>query len=155
MVTKIYKSTLSVVCDFHFPRIFCFLNPSRLACSDNIKVSRRISKYTRKIMVAVLNPFLSTFCIMVSARIRLLKPVSRALEATSFCSCGFVKFCFHFSHKLTRVWHVKRIRIHIPLLNRFAVSCAVCLQRALTVIKEWLLLPFLLKKKFIKLYFCT
>ena len=37
--------------------------------------------------------------------------------------------------------------MHIPLLNCFAVSCAVCLQRALTVIKVCLLPPFLLKKK--------
>ena len=51
--------------------------------------------------------------------------------------------------------HVKRIRMRIPLPNRFAVSCAACLQRALTVIKVCLLLPFLLKKKFIKLHCCT
>ena len=31
LVTELYISTLSVVCDFRFPRIFCFLNPSHLA----------------------------------------------------------------------------------------------------------------------------
>ena len=44
LVTELYKSTISVVRDFHFPRIVCFLNPSRLACSDNIDVSRKISQ---------------------------------------------------------------------------------------------------------------
>ena len=44
LVTELYKSTLSVVRDFHFPRIFWFLNPSRLACSDNIEVSRKMSQ---------------------------------------------------------------------------------------------------------------
>ena len=34
--------------------------------------------------------------------------------------------------------------MRILLLNRFAVSCAVCLQWALTAIKVCLLLPFLL-----------
>ena len=80
--------------------------------------------------------YVSTVCIIiVSARKCLLKPVGRAVEVTSFCSCGFVNFCIRFSHKITRFRHVKRIRMRIPLLNRFAVSCAVCLQRALTVIK--------------------
>ena len=69
----------------------------------------------------------------------------RAFEVTSFCSCGFVKFCIRFSHKFTRFRYVKRIRMRIPL-NRFAVRCAFCFQRALTVIKVCLLLPFLLKK---------
>ena len=48
--------------------------------------------------------------------------------------------------------------MRFPLINRFAasVSCAVCLHRALTVIKVslCLLLPFLLKKMFIKLHSC-
>ena len=39
-VTELYKSKFSVVCDFHFPRIFCFLNPLRLACSDNIHLPK-------------------------------------------------------------------------------------------------------------------
>ena len=43
LVTELYKSTLSVVCNFHFPRIF-FFNPSRLACSDNIEISRKMSQ---------------------------------------------------------------------------------------------------------------
>ena len=68
------------------------------------------------------------------------------MEVISFCSCGFVKFCIRFSHKISRFRHIKKIRIRIPLLNRFAVNCAVCLQRALTVIKVCLLLLFLLKK---------
>ena len=36
--------------------------------------------------------------------------------------------------------------MRIPLLNSFAVSCAVCFQRVLKVTKVCLLLPFLLKK---------
>ena len=39
LVTELHKPTLSVGCDFHFPRIFCFLNSSRLACFDNIVIS--------------------------------------------------------------------------------------------------------------------
>ena len=37
------------------------------------------------------------------------------------------------------------MRMRILLLNRFAVSCVVWLERELTVIKVCLLLPFLLK----------
>ena len=91
---------------------------------------------------------------MVSARKSLLKPGGRALEVTNFCSCGFVKFCVRFSHKITRLRLVKTIRMRIPLLTRFAVSCAVCLQWALTVIKVCLLLPFLLKKSSLTLEVC-
>ena len=74
------------------------------------------------------------------------KPGGMGLGVTSFFSCGFVKFCIRFSHKSTRFMHVKRIRARIPFLNRFAVSCAVFLQRSLTITKVCLLLPFLLKK---------
>ena len=42
--TELYKSTRSVVCDFHFPRIFCFFNPSSLACSDIIEISIKYHK---------------------------------------------------------------------------------------------------------------
>ena len=31
LVTELYKATLSIVCDFHFSRIFCFFNLSHLA----------------------------------------------------------------------------------------------------------------------------
>ena len=83
---------------------------------------------------------------MVSARKSLLKHIGRAFEVTSFCSCGFIKFYIRFSLNITRFRFVKRIRMRILLLNRFAVSCVVCLQRALKAIKVCLLLPFLLKK---------
>ena len=76
LVTELYKSTPSVVCDFHFPRIlFFFFNPSRLACSDNTEVSRKMSQFIRQIMVAGLNPkkYVSAFCIILSARKSLLK----------------------------------------------------------------------------------
>ena len=39
LVTELYKSTLPVVCDFHFPRMLSFLNPSCLACFDNIALA--------------------------------------------------------------------------------------------------------------------
>ena len=92
-------------------------------------------------------PYVSTLGDMVSARKSLLKPGSRALDVASVCSRGFLKF----SHKIARFRHVKRKRMRFPLFNFFAasVSCAVCLQRALTVIKVFLclLLPFLLRKQ--------
>ena len=44
LVTELYKSTLSVVCYFHFLRDVLFLNLSRLACFDNITVSRKMSQ---------------------------------------------------------------------------------------------------------------
>ena len=55
LVTELYKSTLSVACDIRFPRFF--FNPSRLACFDNIEVSRKMSQIIHvKLLGAVLNP---------------------------------------------------------------------------------------------------
>ena len=64
LVTELYKSTLSVVCDFHFLKtFFCFVfllfffNPSCLDCFDNTEVSRKMSQLIHvKLLVAVLNP---------------------------------------------------------------------------------------------------
>ena len=68
LVTEFYTSTMSVVCDFQFPRMFLFLNLSCLACCDNTRSLVKSHKLYTSNYGGWFEKFIRTLCIMVSAR---------------------------------------------------------------------------------------